>query len=82
MDFRDVVIRMRLAVGDSVDDPVALSRITILAHALSREAAKGDGKAALLRQMEGLAQALEELGLQATLDELFERVDEITATQH
>ena len=81
MDFRDVVIRMRLAVGDSVDDPVALSRITILAHALSREAAKGDGKA-LLRQMEGLAQALEELGLQATLDELFERVDEITATQH
>ena len=81
MDFRDVVIRMRLAVGNSVDDPVALARIKILAHALSREAAKGDGEA-LLRQMEGLAQALEELGPQATLDELFQRVDEITATRH
>lgn len=81
MDFRDVVIRMRLAVGNSVDDPVALARIKILAHALSREAAKGDGEA-LLRQMEGLAQALEELGTQATLDELFDRVDEIIATRH
>lgn len=81
-DFRDLVVRMRLAIGDTVDDPVAKARIEVLTHLLSEHAATHGDASELRRQLAGLAQAMEELGPKALLGDLFRRVDEITATRH
>ncbi len=83
-DIEALIARMRLAMGEGVDDPVAQARTAILAHVLSVHIAAHDPdeQGQLRRMLEGLTRAMEELGPKAYLDELFARADEIAATRH